>query len=334
MATIYEVSDLAGVSLATVSRVINGNAPVSSKTRDKVKAAIAALDYRPSNAAKSLASNRSDSIGILVSEFHGSFYGAMMTGIEDNLRKGGKHAIMAAGHSDEASEREGIEFLINRSCDALILHVEAVSDDYLIKLSKGGTPFVLINRFIPALAHLCISLNNHLGGAIVAQKLVELGHKRIAFISGPLWKGDSSDRLTGFKDGLRKLGCIFDDTLFYEGDYHEGSGQTAFDALWHRDPTFTAVFCANDEMAAGALTAARKAGLKLPNEMSVIGYDNTIFADYLYPPLTTVNYPVGKMGRMAAQLILRNIYHAAIKNINHEFEPALVLRDSITRPNT
>lgn len=133
MATIYQVSDLAGVSLATVSRVLNNNARVSDKTRDKVQAAMKELGYRPNSIAQSLASNRSNSIGILVSELDGPIYGQMMAGIESELRASGKHAIITTGYSEEDKEKDGIEFLLSRNCDALILHAEAVSDEYLIE---------------------------------------------------------------------------------------------------------------------------------------------------------------------------------------------------------
>lgn len=329
MATIYEVSKLAGVSLATVSRVINGTGRVSEKTSAKVKEAIKTLEYRPSSAAKSLASNRTDSIGILVSEFHGPFYGVMMSGIEEELRSKGKHGIFAAGHSDEAREKEGIEFLIDRSCDALILHVEAVSDEYLIELSKGKTPFVLINRFIPELADICISLNNELGGRISAEAMLGAGHTDIAYVSGPLWKSDSSDRFSGFKKALEEASIPFNDELLFEGNFREDSGQQALLAFVETKKKFTAVVCANDEMASGVYKSARELGLRLPEDVSVVGFDHSPFTSYLHPQLSSVNYPVGRMGKMAARLILRNIYKENIKDIKHEFEPELVSLHSI-----
>ena len=146
MATIYQVSELAKVSLATVSRVMNGNAKVSDKTREKVLLAMKELGYRPNSIAQSLASSRGNSIGLLVSELHGAFFGEMMAGVESELRSAGKHIIVTTGHSIEEKEKEGIEFLISRNCDAIILHVEAVSDEYLEELSKGKTPIFIISR--------------------------------------------------------------------------------------------------------------------------------------------------------------------------------------------
>ena len=131
MATIYQVSEAAGVSLATVSRVMNGNAKVSERTRKKVEDAMASLGYQPNAIAQSLASNRTNSVGLLVSELHGSYFGDLMSTVEHVLKQNGKHVIITAGHVDEKREHEAIEFLKSRRCDALILHAEAVSDDYL-----------------------------------------------------------------------------------------------------------------------------------------------------------------------------------------------------------
>ena len=205
MATIYEVSKLAGVSLATVSRVVNKNLNVSDKTRQKVLKAMEQLSYKPNLVAKSLASNKTDCVGVLVSEFYGSFNGGIMSGVESVLRKADKHIIVTAGHNEEQREKDDIEFLISRNCDALILHVEAVSDEYLINLCQGKTPIVILNRYIPKLAEHCISLNNELGGYLAAEHLLKRGHRNIAYISGPSRKVDAQERLQGHKRALQGL---------------------------------------------------------------------------------------------------------------------------------
>lgn len=329
MATIYEVSKMAGVSLATVSRVMNKNTRVSDKTREKVISAMKELNYRPNSIAQSLASNRSNSVGILVSELYGYFYGSMLSGIESELREAGKHVIIAGGHSEESNEIDGIEFLIDRSCDALILHVEAVSDEYLIELSKGSTPFVLINRFIPQIAENCISLDNGLGGYLATKALLEKGHRDLAYISGPLWKTDAQSRLAGHKRALTEFEVSFSNELFFEGDYQEIGGSAGMAKLLKLEIPFTALVCANDEMASGAMTLAREKGLKLPEDLSVIGYDNTVFASHLYPKLSTINYPIREMGQMAARLVLKTFYQKHKLQIQNLFEPEFIARDSI-----
>ncbi|WP_240220506.1 LacI family DNA-binding transcriptional regulator [Rheinheimera hassiensis] len=328
MATIYQVSELAGVSLATVSRVMNNNARVSEATRNKVLAAMEQLGYRPNSIAQSLASNRSNSVGILVSELHGPFYGEMLSGIENECRAAGKHVIIAAGHSEEASEKDGIEFLISRSCDALILHVEAVSDDYLIKLASGNMPIVLINRFIPRLANNCISLDNELGGYLATKQLLQQGHKQLAYMAGPMWKSDAKERYNGHLRAMTEHGLSFNPALLAEGDFQDSSGSACMQQLLAKGLPFTALVCANDEMAAGAMEVARTHGLNVPYDLSIVGFDNLILARYIYPKLTTIDYPIGEMGRMAARWVLKNIYQQQALQLKNVFEPVLVCRDS------
>ena len=330
MATIYEVSTLAGVSLATVSRVINKNSRVSDKTRQKVLDAMAELGYRPNSIAQSLASNRSNSVGILVSELHGSFFGQMMAGIEAELRAAGKHVIITTGHSEKDKEKDGIEFLISRNCDAIILHVEAVSDEYLIDLCKGKTPVYFMSRLVEGLNENCISLDNELGGYLATQAVIEQGHSTIAYIGGPEFKADSKDRLAGHKRALANNNIAFSDTLYFEGDFKETGGSDGLKYFIKNKQKFSVLVCANDEMASGSITYAREQGFSLPKDLSIIGFDNIIFAQHTYPKLTTIDNPVNLMGHMAAKLVLKNIYKQKNISITHSFEPTLITRDSVS----
>jgi LacI family transcriptional regulator len=328
VATIYEVSKLAGVSLATVSRVMNNSGRVTEKTRQKVLAAMEELGYRPNSIAQSLASNRSNSVGILVPELHGPFFGTMLSGIEAELRNAEKHVIITVGHSDDAKERDGIEFLLTRRCDALILHVDAVSDDYLVNLNEGSVPVVLINRSIPAMAGRCINLDNEYGGYLAARALLELGHGSIAYISGPRWKTDSNERLAGHKRALGEFGVAFDEELLFEGDFQEGGGTRGMTWLLETGIPFTAVVCGNDNMAAGAVDVARDSGLRIPDDLSVVGFDNIVFARYIYPKLSTIDYPIIDIGRMAAKLVLRDVYELDGSGIVNVFKPGFIGRAS------
>lgn len=330
MATIYEVSEAAGVSLATVSRVMNGNARVSERTRQKVLDAMDALGYRPNAIAQSLASNRTNSIGLLVSELHGSYFGELMSTIELILKKHGKHVIITAGHVEDHREMEAIDFLTSRRCDALILHAEAVSDEYLIKLSQSGVPVVVVNRKVEGIENQCFVADNENGGYMATRAAIDKGHKKIGYISGPLFKEDASERLSGHIRALSEAGIADEPGLLFEGDYHESSGQEGFAKLYADNPDLSVLVCANDEMASGAMTAAREAGLSIPADLSVIGFDNVLFSRYLHPKLTTINNPVHSMGEMAAYWILENVYDMKPPMpIVHVFEPELVERDSL-----
>lgn len=328
MATIYQVSELAGVSLATVSRVMNDSGKVSPKTRQKVLSAMAELNYQPNTIAQSLASRCSNCVGVLVSELHGPIFGALVSSIEEELRLAGKLTIFAVGHSEEAKEKEGINFLVSRNCDALILHLEAVSDEYLRELAQGSTPFVVINRDVKGLENNCISLDNELGGFEATRHLLELGHRNIAYIAGPLTWGDAQDRLAGHKRALAGSGVEFDEKLMVEGNYLVPGGYQAMKQLFESGLPFSAVVCANDEMAVGAIEMIRERGMSIPDNISVVGFDNVRWAPFLSPKLTSVNYPIREMGRMASRWVRKNVYEESDVEIQSFFEPVLVVRES------
>jgi len=328
MATIYEVSKLVGVSVATVSRVINGSGRVSDKTRQKVLSAMRALDYQPNSIAQSLASNRSNCVGVLVSEVHGPVFGAMLSGIEAELRAAGKLTIFATGHNVEAKEREAIRFLVSRNCDALIMHVEALADAFIHQQAHQGPPLLIMNRVVSGLEDRCISLDNEHGGYVATNMLLEMRHRRIAYISGPLAWGDARARLEGHARALREHGLKLDQRLVIESNFHEVGGSEAMAELLRRDIPFSAVVCANDEMAAGAMDTLRTEGRSIPDDISLVGFDNAPLSRYLYPKLSTVNYPITEMGRMAAHWVLENVYGHSGANFQNIFEPTLVIRAS------
>ena len=329
--SISKVAKLAGVSSSTVSRVINPGAKVSEKTRQKVLAAMQQLGYQPNSIAQSLATRSSNAVGVLVSELYGPFFGTMLSAIEQTLKAAGKFVLVAAGHSNEDQEREAIRFLVSRNCDALIVHVERLSDKFLVDHDHNTTPLVVMNRKVRGLADHCFSLNNELGGYLATRSLLKNKHRRIAYISGPLDWGDAKQRLAGHKRALEEAGVKFDERLLHEGDYHETGGQDALAALFSKDVPFTAVVCANDEMAAGAMAAAHERGLELPQELSIVGFDDAPISRYVYPKLTTIHYPIADMGAMAARWVLKHVYEQE-HDVQQAFEPRLVERDSVTPP--
>ena len=309
MATIYDVSKLAGVSLATVSRVMNKNAPVSEKTREKVFNAMTELDYRPNAAAKSLASNQSRSVGVLVSELHGPFFGSLISEIEAAFRSEDIHVIIAAGHSNEEKEKEGIEFLASRQCDAVILFVEAVSDTYLSNLNKRNLPLVILGRDVPKIKKRCLDIDHTHGGYLATEHLIKNGHRNIGFISGPNWKLDSKKRLAGFKSALKAHSIETSANRVYVGNYHEDSGSEALDYFLNLPERITGVVCANDEMAAGLLLKARERNINVPDDLSVVGFDDAAFSHYLSPALTTVKFPIQSLAEAAASRVLTEVYN-------------------------
>ncbi|MEE3055746.1 MAG: LacI family DNA-binding transcriptional regulator [Pseudomonadota bacterium] len=330
MPTIYQVAERAGVSLSTVSRVLNGKASVNKVLKERVEKAVKELNYRPNSVARSLANNRTDSVGVLVPELNAPFFGDLMQAVESTLRAADKHVIISVGRNCLETEKDAVEFLISRNCDALIMHAEALSDEYLLELNQSKLPVALVNRQVEGLPEACTSLDNEKGGYLATRHLLELGHKDIAYISGPTDKCDASLRLEGHKRALSEAGLPTNPQLIFNGDYSEEDGKIGLLELMARDMPFTALVCANDWMASGAISCARDLGMSLPHDLSVVGFDDVVFAHHVFPRLTTVSNPIAEMAEMSAKYILNKVYGQA-NNVQLYFEPSLVVRESTVK---
>tara|TARA_X000000950_G_scaffold187075_1_gene226346 strand:- start:2089 stop:3090 length:1002 start_codon:yes stop_codon:yes gene_type:complete len=328
--TIYQVAERAGVSLSTVSRVLNGKASVNKVLKERVEKAVKELNYRPNSVARSLANNRTDSVGVLVPELNAPFFGDLMQAVESTLRAADKHVIISVGRNCLETEKDAVEFLISRNCDALIMHAEALSDEYLLELNQSKLPVALVNRQVEGLPDACTSLDNEKGGYLATRHLLELGHKDIAYISGPTDKCDASLRLEGHKRALSEAGLPTNPQLIFNGDYSEEDGKIGLLELMARDVPFTALVCANDWMASGAISCARDLGMSLPHDLSVVGFDDVVFAHHVFPRLTTVSNPIAEMAEMSAKYILNKVYGQA-NNVQLYFEPSLVVRESTVK---
>lgn len=332
MATIREVSQLAGVSMATVSRVLNETVPVAEETRSRVLDAIAKLDYRPNAFARSLATNRSGGLGVIVKALSSPFFAPMLHGIESVAESAGMHLLVSSGHVDMKTERRAVDFMLERRPDALIVDVEGLSDEYLSQLVSDGVDLFVIGRLVPELAERCVYLDNVAGGLAMTRYLIELGHRRIAHISGPLSMHDGRERLDGYQRALAEAGILYDPALVVESDFQEEGGERAMRELLDRGATFGAVFAANDQMAAGALAVLRQAGLEVPADVSLVGHDDILFTRYLFPALTTARQPIAEMGAAVAEMALASLgLHRG--EVSNRFETVPVIRSSAGPPS-
>ena len=221
------------------------------------------------------------------------------------------------------------QFLLKRRCDALILHLDAMNDEEIIGLVEAQrTPIIIVNRFIPEIPRRCVYLDNELGGYLAAKKLISLGHRQMACVTGPLFKADARARLMGFRRALDDAGLVFEESRVVESDFREGGGAAAIERLCKRNVRFTALVCCNDLMAIGAINALKGMGKRVPDDVSVVGYDDVVMSAYLEPGLTTVRVPVADMGQEAAQLAL-NLSDQKNFPINQAFQPVLMERDSV-----
>ena len=327
MPTIYQVAERAGVSLSTVSRVLNGKASVNKVLRERVEKAVEELNYRPNSVARSLANSRTDSVGVLVPELNAPFFGDLMQAVESTLRAADKHVIITVGRNCLETEKDAVEFLISRNCDALIMHAEALTDKYLLELNQSKLPIALVNRQLEGLSEACTTLDNEKGGYIATRHLLELGHKNIAYISGPIEKDDAKLRLEGHKRALSEAGLSINSELIFEGNYTEEDGKLGLLELMARDLPFTALVCANDWMASGVISCARDLGMSLPHDLSIVGFDDVVFAHHVFPRLTTVSNPVANMAEMSAKYILNKVYGLS-NEVKLSFEPTLIVRES------
>ena len=328
--TIRDVSRRAQVSMSTVSRVLNGTVPVAEATRSRVLKAVAELDYRPNAFARSLATNRSGGIGVIVNEMTSPYYSVMVSGVEGVVEAAGMHILVASGKADAAFEQRAIENLRSRRVDALVLHVEALSDDAVLELMAGDLPVILVARHIAEAGNRSLSIDNEFGGRLATEHLLENGHRIIGHLTGPLSFPDSRARLQGYRQALVAAGVDYSDELVIESDWLEEGGYHAAQRLLRRRPDITAIFAGNDQMAAGVLQALREAGRSIPDEISVVGFDDVLFARYLYPSLTTVRQPLQEMGAAAARLALSALNGKEVE-VRRRFEPELISRQSVRK---
>jgi LacI family transcriptional regulator len=328
MITIKEVSEFAKVSQSTVSRVLNDHPTVKPSNREKVYAAIEALGYKPNAFAQALASSRSNSIGLVVGSLEGWFFGSYMQVIEEHMRNNGYHVITTNGHTKQDTELESIQFLNSKRVDGLIVHSDMMSDEELIKASENGVPMIIINRFVPELADNCFFIDNLLGGQIATQHLIESGHKHIGIITGELGKVDCQHRLGGYRKALEHNGIQYNPDLVKEGRFELDMNLELVKEFFDEQPQMTAVFCENDNIAMAVYDECRRRNLVIGEDISVVGYDNSIYCRYIRPSLTTIDYPVKEMATSAVNKLL-NLLGQKSRPVELDFEPKLIKRESV-----
>lgn len=330
MANIKDVAKAARVSVSTVSRVINNSASVVPEKRQAVLAAMEKMNYRPNSLARALVSSRSNCIGLLVGEIDSPFFGQLMSGVHRIVLDAGRHVIVTAGYHQVEHERESIRFLLDRRCDALVIHSKALPDEELIELLELDTPVVLINRLVKGWEHRCVYLDNEYGAYLATRHLLTKGHKGIAYIGTNIAIEDGADRVHGYRRALEEFGITFDERKVVKAFPDEEGGHYAMAEVMSRQLGVTAVFSYNDAMAAGAITMLQDSGYRVPEEISIVGFDDVILARLLNPRLTTIRYPIHEMAALAARIVL----HDMDKNCPPvdqplRFTPRLVERHSV-----
>ncbi|WP_313009879.1 HTH-type transcriptional regulator GalR [Atlantibacter hermannii] len=329
MATIKDVARLAGVSVATVSRVINASPKASEASRAAVQSAMEQLNYHPNANARALAQQTTETVGLVVGDVSDPFFGAMVKAVEQVAYHTGNFLLIGNGYHNEQKERQAIEQLIRHRCAALVVHAKMLPDSELIPLLKHIPGMVLINRIVPGFEQRCIALDDRYGAWLATRHLIQQGHSRIGYICSTHAISDAEDRLQGYYDALKEHGLPINDRLVTFAEPDESGGEQAMTELLGRGKHFTAVACYNDSMAAGAMGVLNDNGIDVPNEISLIGFDDILISRYIRPRLTTVRYPIVTMATQAAELALALAQNQTPSEVTHLFSPTLVRRHSV-----
>ena len=326
--TIGMVAQAAGVSASTVSRVLNGTAVVNGLKKQAIDEAIARLGFVPNPIARGLAGGRTLSIGVVTQALDSPYYGAAMRGIEDTLLPAGYNALFVSGHWNAAAEARCMDVLQSRRVDGIIVLTGRLTDQALKAYAKNQ-PLVVTGRMLKAPGLFALNFDNFEGGRLATRHLIQLGHRRIAFITGDRGHPDATERLRGYRAALEAAGIAFDQALVVPGEYHELSGLLAVDRLLATSQRFTAIFAANDQMAVGASLGLQRRSLRVPDDVSIVGFDDLPTSQYAIPPLTSVQQPAYELGRLAASAMLQLLADA--KPSVEVPAPRLVARESSRR---
>jgi LacI family transcriptional regulator len=331
MATIKDVARDAKVSVTTVSHVVNKTRFVSSDACVRVLAAIESLGYVPSALARSLKNNRTHTVGMIIPNNSNPYFAEIIRGIEDTCFNAGFNVMLCNSDDDPQKQGQYIRVLTEKQVDGLIVLSSGGDDELGRHLKQVKMPLVLVDREVENLGADLVEVNHEAGGWLATRHLLELGHRRIGCITGPLGLSSSSQRLGGFERAMREAGHAVPNELLYHSDFTSAGGHTAMQALMKLGRPPTALFACNDLMAFGAISAASSAGLVLPRDVSVIGFDDIALAAYCSPPLTTIAQPKQTLGALAARMLLARIVEPDRVFQRDILEPSLCLRQSTAK---
>lgn len=303
-ATIKDVARVAGVSVATVSRVLNGSGPVREATRLRVVSATKKLRYAPNGAARSLVTRRTRTLGVLLPDLHGEFFSELIRGIDEAAQEGGYHLLVSISHDHRRELRAALRAMHGR-VDGCLLMSPGTDPGAVLSDLPRSLPIVLLNCRTQGGAHGGISVDNYGGARAMAGRLLAAGHRRVAFIRGPIGNVDAEERLRGYRAALEEAGVEALPGWEAQGDFTESGGHRAATRLLEDTPRPTAVFAANDSMAIGALRALRETGLSPPVDVALAGFDDIPIARYVSPPLSSVRVPIRALGAAGVRHVLQ-----------------------------
>jgi LacI family transcriptional regulator len=327
-----DVAERAGVSVTTVSHVINETRPVSDELRQRVLAAIDELGYQPNVLARSLRRGETHTIGMIVPDSANPFFAELARGIEDTSFAHGYNLILCNSDGDLDKELIYADVLTEKQVDGILFVAAGVSTDHIRALQERRIPVVIVDREIPDVSVDQVLTDNARGGWLATRHLLELGHRCIGCITGPSDVTPSAERVTGYRQALSEGGIPVDEVLIVKGDFQYESGYRAARQILARDDPPTAIFTCNDLMAVGAISAAVEMGRQVPVNLSVVGFDDVRLASFANPPLTTIVQPKYEMGVLATTMLLERMRDHDIPPRRRLLDTSLLIRQSTAPP--
>jgi DNA-binding LacI/PurR family transcriptional regulator len=329
--TLKEIAKVSGVDISTVSRSLTGAYGIRSDTRKKVLAVAAEMNYRPNRVARGLATGRSHAIGLIVSDIRNPFFAEVARGAEDAAYTASCDLVLCNSDLDARKQMRYIQTLLDKHVDGLLMNsVGGLDREQQEQLAASGIPVVLLNRPRSASNFSTVTADNAEGGFLAGQRLSELGHRRIAHLTGPRDHGNMRERARGFLRAIAPAGAT---PVVIHGDHTFHGGYAMMHAALAKDARITAVFAGNDVIAFGAVRAILEAGRNIPDDISIIGFDNVELAIVMHPPLTTIHQPKYEIGHAAVDMLLNAGARAAVRLPEHRIlGVTLIERQSCAPP--
>jgi DNA-binding LacI/PurR family transcriptional regulator len=305
--SIKDIARSADVSHSTVSRALSDSPLVSAETKERIQRLARQMGYSPDAQARSLVMGRTLTVGVVVTTIIDPFVAELVQGIERYARDGNYSVILASSDAEPDREIAAVEMLNSKRVDGVIVTSSRVGALYQEHLDRLHVPVVLVNSRRAQAGRYTFSINvdNRDGGVQAVRHLLDLGHRRIAYITGPADHSDDLERLAGYRHALEEADSAFDPSLVVPGDGRAAGGEAALPAIMGREDPITAAFCYNDMTALGLMHAALRAGYTVPGDLAIVGFDDIILASHVHPRLTTIAQPVRRMGRRAMKMVLK-----------------------------
>lgn len=333
--TIKDIANYTGFSVTTISLVLNNKAKkIPRATQEIILDAVEKLNYHPNQLAVGLVKKRTETIGLIISDVSNVFFSNLAKGVEDECRRKGWNLILCNTNDKHERDLSYIQVLADKGVDGILFCMSLDSDkkkamESIQLLKKLKMPFVMIDRYLDEADCCTIVVNHQQGGYIATKYLLESGHRKIGCISGPSQLQDSQERLSGYRKALEEHQIAFQEDLIFEGNYDRESGEKAAEYLLKKQ--VTAIFAFNDMSAYGAYSYLKKANIRIPEEMSLIGYDDIFFSEILDVPLTSVRQPVYDMGVEAVRQLIDEVDNGESSKKCITFQPVLIKRKSVKK---